>query len=176
MNLVVAVAVPADAFGIRQVLYRAWLATYPNTEYGITKNDIEEMFTGYFLPESLALYQKRIEYPDVGSTGLVGRIDDRIVGFCRVSTSLLQNQLHTLYVAPEYHGNGIGTALWNTAQEYLNPLHPTIVEVAIYNSRAIAFYARHGFVDTGRRMFNPALTMKHSGSIIPEMEMRRLPV
>jgi hypothetical protein len=44
------------------------------------------------------------------------------------------------------------------------------VEVATYNSNAIAFYKKLGFIETGRRFTNEKTRMK-SGSIIPEMEM-----
>lgn len=174
MDLVVSIAIPDDAYGILKVLYQAWLVTYPNSDYGITRDDIEHRFSVYFSPDGLLVNQKYIATPEEGSTLLVGKIDDTIVSFCRVSISSCQNQLHSLYVAPEYHGNGIGTNIWNMAQQYINPKKSTVVEVAVYNHRAINFYARHGFVDTGRRMFNPKFIMK-SGSIIPELEMRRPP-
>jgi hypothetical protein len=47
-----------------------------------------------------------------------------------------------------------------------------VVEVATYNTNAIKFYERLGFVDTGKRISDPKLMMK-SGAIIPVMEMRR---
>jgi ribosomal protein S18 acetylase RimI-like enzyme len=175
MDLVVSIAIPDDAYGILSVLYKAWLVTYPNPDYGITRDDIEHRFSVCFLPDSLLINQKYIATTEEGSTLLVGKIDGVIVSYCKVLISFHQNQLHALYVAPEYHGNGIGTSMWNIAQQYIDPKKPTIVEVAVYNHRAINFYTRLGFVDTGRRIFNPKFIMK-SGSIIPEMEMRRLPV
>ena len=52
-----------------------------------------------------------------------------------------RNQLYAIYVLPEYHGRGIGTAMWQAAQQYLNSNKHTLVEVAIYNTTAIKFYA-----------------------------------
>src|SRR5713226_9749870 len=37
-------ATPNDADGVRHVQQRTWLATYPNAELGITKEDIEARF------------------------------------------------------------------------------------------------------------------------------------
>ena len=48
----------------------------------------------------------------------------------------------------------------------------TYVDVAEYNQRAIDFYTKLGFVDTGRRHQEERFRMK-SGAIITEMEMVR---
>lgn len=110
--------------------------------------------------------------PPEGQTTLVAKKGDKVVGVCRATKHVDHNQLYAVYVLPEYHGHGIGTAMWQEVQQYLDPTKPTMVEVAIYNAKAIKFYERLGFADTGRRMRDPKFTLK-SGAIIPEMEMRR---
>lgn len=58
------------------------------------------------------------------------------------------------------------------AQQYLDPAKNIIVQVATYNTNAIAFYERFGFVDTGKRWSDERFRMK-SGAVIPELEMLR---
>jgi len=62
--------------------------------------------------------------------------------------------------------------LWHWRSDVLDASKHTIVQVAVYNYKAIKFYKSFGFMDTGKRISNPKLKMK-SGAIISEMEMRR---
>ena len=71
---------------------------------------------------------------------------------------------------PDFQHHGIGTRLWEAAQQHLDPAKDTYVDVAEYNQRAIDFYTKLGFVDTGRRHQEERFRMK-SGAIITEMEM-----
>jgi ribosomal protein S18 acetylase RimI-like enzyme len=170
--ITIAPAVPDDVVGMQEVFYQGWLATYPNAEHGITVDDIEDRYRGRHAEERLAKRREGIINPPAGETTLIAKRDEKVVGVCRVFKHPDRNQLYAIYVLPEYHGQGIGTAMWNAAQQYLDLAKPTIVEVATYNANAITFYEGLGFVDTGKRMSDPKFTMK-SGSIIPEMEMRR---
>src|SRR5690606_33504257 len=58
--------------------------------------------------------------------------------------------LFRLYVHPDHLGQGIGKALW---QAYLQQLAPEVkqveLEVEPQNARAIRFYTRLGFEETG---------------------------
>ena len=62
--------------------------------------------------------------------------------------------------------------MWQDAQQYLDSNKHSVVEVAIYNIKAIKFYGRLGFADTGKRISNPRFKMR-SGAVIQEMEKRR---
>ncbi len=171
-NLQVVVASPDDVRGMQEVFYRTWLATYPNKEHGITEDDIEDRYKDRLSEEKLAQRREQIAHPPEGQTTLVARTDDLVVGVCRVMKHSDRNQLYTIYVLPEYHGQGIGSAMWTEAQKYLDSTKPTIVQVATYNTNAIKFYERLGFVDTGKRFSDQKFIMK-SGAVIPEMEMIR---
>lgn len=50
-----------------------------------------------------------------------------------------------IYVLPEAHGRGIGTALMNIAMEDVGPAHDVRIEFVKGNSSASAFYTRRGF-------------------------------
>jgi len=165
-------ASPDDVEGIEEVFYRTWLATYPNPELGITVDDVEERFKDRFLPERLARRRERIGDPTPGTSLFVAKEGDRVVGVCYVVVHLEKNQLQSIYVLPGYQGKGVGAALWHEAQKNLDASKDTIVQVATYNTSAIQFYERLGFVDTGKRWSDESFRMK-SGAVIPELEMMR---
>lgn len=55
--------------------------------------------------------------------------------------------LQSLYIAPEVFGAGVGEALLRAV---IPANQPATVEVLAANPRAIAFYRKHGFEETGR--------------------------
>ena len=161
--------VAGDARGIQEVFYKTWLATYPNTDVGITVEDIEDKFKDAFTVETLTKRREKIANPPDGQFLLVAKDNDKVVGLCSVMKETERNKLSTLYVLPEYQGKGVGRALWEQACSFLDMNKDTYLEVATYNANAIAFYSKLGFEDTGKRLDFHAV-MK-SGNAIPEMEM-----
>ena len=157
---------------MQEVFYQGWLATYPNAQHGITVEDIEDRWKDRNLEEGLAKRREQMAHPPAGETTLVAKLNWRVIGICRLIQRPDKNQLQAIYVLPEFHGRGIGTKLWQEGQQYLDPIKPTFVEVAVYNKQAIGFYKSLGFTDTGKRMSDPRFTMK-SGAVIPELEMKR---
>ena len=171
-QVVISIATPDDAEGISQVLYESWLATYPNEEVGITVEDIEDSYKDRLSPERMQKSREILKNVPESERRLVAKVGSRIVGVARVIKEEDKNKLQTLYVLPEFQGKGIGTALWEAGRSYLDSRKDTYLEVAEYNHNAISFYTKLGFVDTGKRIADERFRMK-SGSIIPEMEMKR---
>ena len=68
----------------------------------------------------------------------VAEISERVIGFI----SLLGNEVGAIFVEPEYHGNGVGRALMDKAQQLHNDLE---VEVFEANSIGRKFYSKDGF-------------------------------
>jgi len=163
-------AVPDDALGITDVFYKAWLATYPNVEKGITVEDIEDSYKDDFSVEKIENLKELIRNLPKNKKRLVAKKGDMIVGTCTVIRNENNNHLRTLYVLPEFQNKGIGTKLWNKAMEFLDSKKGTIVQVADYTENAINFYKKLGFVDTGKRTFQEGDRFK-SGAIIIDMEM-----
>jgi len=170
-NVEITPATPEDARYIEEVRYKTWLATYPNTKLGITIDDIEDRFKDSFSEEKLTKGVERLKTP--GTFTFVAKQDKRVIGMCVVSRSDDKNHLRAIYVLPDAHAKGVGNALWQKAKEKLDPTKDTYVEVADYNQKAIRFYEKQGFVDTGRRRTDERLKLK-SGAMIPEVEMRRI--
>ncbi len=167
---------PEDASQLSDIFYITWVATYPNAEHGITLEDIEAHFGERKSPASIERSQKSIA--DTRSKGgwyFVAEIDGRAVGLCRVFVRPEHNQLQAMYVLPEFQGRGVAKALWEAARENLDPLKPTIVHVVNYNARAIAFYKKLGFRETGKTFTEERFRMK-SGAIFTETELIKDPV
>jgi ribosomal protein S18 acetylase RimI-like enzyme len=165
-------AVPDDALGITSVFYKAWLATYPNKERGITVEDIEDSYKDEFSAEKIENLKELIRNGPKNKKRLVAKKGNLIVGACTVIRSEDHNHLRTLYILPEFQHKGIGTKLWNKAMEFLDPTKDTYVQVADYTEQAIHFYKKLGFVDTGKRTPQESGSFK-SGAIIMDMEMVR---
>lgn len=163
-------ATPDDALEIRDVLYDTWMATYPNEEAGVTTNDIDELYKDRDSKERIQKSRERLANPLMGEHSLVAKVNGKIVGVSRVLCEKDRNTLKTLYVHPDFQGQGVGTALWQEAQKYFDPGKDTYLAVAEYNARAIGFYAGLGFEDTGQRFVDERFKMK-SGAVIREMEM-----
>ena len=82
------------------------------------------------------------------------------------------NRLLAIYTLPEHQGQGVGTALITKGLEWFGSDKDIFVNLAKYNDDAHAFYAKFGFVDTGKDTsdtHNPLPT----GKVIPEIEMVR---
>ncbi len=163
-------AEPQDALGLMEMIKLSWLDTYPNEEYGITRENIEERFKTVLTEEKLAKYIKSITNIEARTGHLIAKDGEKIVGACRVKKYDGYNQLRAIYLLPEYQRQGLGTRLWLEAQKLIDTTKKTIVHVATYNSKAINFYQKLGFVDNGKRFTEERHRMK-SGAYIPEMEM-----
>lgn len=168
--MIVRSAKPEDAETIQKVYRETWLATYPNEEYKITLEDIEDMFSKNDNPEALERAKERIKKLGEHTRILVAEIDGKIVGTSRLLKEETRNKFQTCYVLPEYQGKGIGSMLWHEALKWFDPEKDIFLEVAVYNKNAIHFYEKLGFVDTGKRISDERFTLKN-GAIIPEMEM-----
>ena len=170
-EIVIRNAIPEDATGITEVLYKTWLATYPNKELGITEQDIEKSFEKSFTPESINSLAKKIGSDLPNEKRLVATYGSKVVGVATMVRNEDNNQLRTIYVLPEFQGKGIGKMLWQEAKKFCDPNKDTIVEVATYSQNTIEFYKKLGFVDTGKRLSDMSWGIKENGVSIPEMEM-----
>ncbi|HXK31226.1 MAG TPA: GNAT family N-acetyltransferase [Candidatus Paceibacterota bacterium] len=165
-------AVPDDVGGIDEVQYQAWLATYPNSEFNITAEDIKARFRERRTPATVAKRRELLSRPPSGETRLVAKDGGKVVGFCTVINNTDKNQLQAFYILPAYQGIGIGTALWQEGRKLLDPHRGIEVWAAVYNTKAIKFYHGLGFEETGERDLDHQLTMKN-GSIVPKLQMVR---
>lgn len=162
---------PDDVCQILKVFYDTWLDTFPNSQIGITSDDIKELFKDSFTEQGLLNRSENLLNLNSNQKFLVAKIEDVVVGVLSINIKDEYNQLQAIYVLPSYQGRGIGNMFWQSALEFFDPNKDIIVHVATYNTKAIHFYKNLGFVDTGKRLTEERHRMPISGIIIPEMEL-----
>ena len=99
----------------------------------------------------------RAHLADPAVTWQVARAEGRIVGYAKLVPPWLEEagpdeaQLGQLYVDYDWHGQGIAQALmdWSIATARAGGAHAMLLTVFEENARAIAFYAKYGFVHIG---------------------------
>ncbi len=168
MAILVRDAASTDEVGIRHVQRLTWLATYPNDAIGITHADIEALFAERTAEAHQA--RRRAINANPQRHLWVAECETGIVGMCLAHKEDEIRHIQALYVLPNYQGRGVGKQLMQTALEWLGAGRPVTLGVATYNTRAIDFYERLGFVPSGTPSPFPAPTLP-SGRVIPELEM-----
>ncbi len=168
MNIVE--AKPEDADEIEALLREAWLDTYVNEEFCITRDDIEQRFRDRATQDAVKKRRLRLSAAKAGEKAYVAKDGETIIGFCRILFGSEHNEIMSLYVLPEYQHQGVGSALVREADKYFKKQNETLAYTAAFNMKAINFYQKLGFADTGKRFENEKFRMK-SGSIIPEILM-----
>ncbi|MFN8157444.1 MAG: GNAT family N-acetyltransferase [Candidatus Nanopelagicales bacterium] len=109
-------------------------------------------------PDVVAAWAARAETLTLtGSTYAVADLDGTVVGFAAYgaersdSPRPWRGELYALYVLPEHWRTGAGSALMHHALDELaeNGFDHATLLVLAGNDRAISFYRRHGFHETG---------------------------
>jgi len=89
------------------VQYLSWLATYPNDQYQITKEDIELKFGNF----EEKVRKRQLFLTTIRNNQnviyLVARINQCVAGFIYGQKTAESNLLDALYVLPEYQGRGV---------------------------------------------------------------------
>lgn len=171
MSLTIRNATPKDVRGIQTVFKEAWLMTYPNEQYGVTKEDIEEYFKDVYNKDKLDKFSDWIRNIPNNSKIFVAELENEIIGMCRIFITEDFNQLQAIYVLPPYQNQGIGKMLWDESLKYFDKNKKIIVQVATYNTNAIKFYEKLGFKDNQKRFTEERHRTLISKVLIPEMEM-----
>lgn len=169
-----------DVDGLEEVYRESWMQTYPNEEAGITREALQDRLAEVYSPDTRNLREIRLSAKPVSETHLVAKVNGKVVGSCRVARAGAQtrsglalkdrNELMSLYVHPDYQGKGIGTRLWQEAKLKLDQEKDTVLGVATYNERAIAFYKALGFEETEVDLTSETFRLSN-GAIIPQHMM-----
>lgn len=174
-EVVITKAAPDDAEAICDVLTTTWLDTYPNPELGITESDIRyrlEGENGERIAKNIEWWRENIRTVGPNYTMYVARIEDKVVGMTSAGIDTTNNRrsVMAVYVLPEAQGIGAGAKLMQAALDWLGDTEDIYVVVASYNDKAINFYKRFGFMETGKQIEDASA--KASGDKeIPEIEM-----
>lgn len=122
---------PDEHDALTALWIEAWTLTLPQIRFNERGPFIRERFRDYASPPRRA----RVACDEAG----------RPLGFFLIDTSL--NELEQIVVAPQFWGKGIAEAMLEDARR-LSP-DRIILTVNRDNPRAVAFYRRQGFAETG---------------------------
>jgi RimJ/RimL family protein N-acetyltransferase len=167
-------AKPEDAEAIMRLKRAAWLAAYPNTQYKVSRDDIEKKFTEKDVTEGSQNWRKGIETEQEGGyrRTFVARADRQVIGFTSPTIEEGQRRIGQLYVVPEVQGQGIGSRLLQMALDWHGENENVYLHVVVYNENAISLYDRFGFEKTGKE-FPEELDEEKGIKLLPEIEMLR---
>ncbi|MHB8652194.1 MAG: GNAT family N-acetyltransferase [Minisyncoccota bacterium] len=146
---------------------KSWYASYIDDKIGVTKADIDRIYVDDPKAQIQAL-RNRATNPPVDEVSFVAKEGEEVLGYIRLKILANSIELVSLYVHPEHSGKGVGTKLWLEALKELPEGMPVTVEVASY-TKAVDFYKKVGFVDTGERYTKEK--MLSSGTEMPLMKM-----
>lgn len=116
----------SDLEAIVNLWYHTWHETFPHLSH----------------PHPYSVWRTRFQaHLAVQATVWLAEVDNSIVGF--IAILLSERSIDQLFVHPQYHDRGIGSALLNQAKQ-LCPQGLTLYTLQV-NAKACAFYERHGF-------------------------------
>lgn len=132
--------------------------------------------------QSQAFPWSRRNFEDALAAGYpasVMRIDGSLAGFSVAMPTPDDVHLLVIAVAPDYRRQGLGTRLLAQVEQLARDLGLTrvLLEVRPSNSRALAFYAKHGFLEIGRRKgYYPAGKGEREDALVLAREVSELAV
>lgn len=166
-RFMIEVATVADASVIAAIQRDTWLATYPNQDAGITREDISAKGLGS--EKKIEFWKKVIGSQGVDKRVWVAKKGGVVVGYCVADKRASENSLGGLYVLPGEQGKGIGKQIMEEAFAWFGKGKRIVLSAANYNLESIAFYRSLGFeeVDEASEVI-PSLP---SGKKIPLVKM-----
>ena len=146
-------ATPADAYALATVHVASWRAAYR----GLMP---DEVLAGLSVPEREEIWSDRLTAQEARTSVVVATDARQFVGFAAAGPPLdptdradpTLGHLYALYLDPDHWGRGIGTPLHAAALDRLVTHSFTHAGLWVLdgNLRALRFYHRHGWTDTGR--------------------------
>ncbi len=146
-------ATPADAHAIADVLVRSWRAAYR----GLLPDDV---LAGLSVRDREQFWSEALTARPPHTRMVVATIAGAVVGFAATGPPLVSadradptlGDLYALYLAPDVWRRGIGTRLHDAALDRLRSCGFTHAGLWVLdtNERALRFYRRLGWTDTGR--------------------------
>ena len=120
--------------------------------------DMERYLTENFSEEQLA---RELSNPD--SFFYVAEVNGHVVGYLKLNTAHAQTEpqaadaleIERIYVLSNYHGGGVGQALYHHAMSVAQDRKASYVWLGVWehNHRALRFYEKNGFTAFGTHIF-----------------------
>lgn len=119
----------------------------------------EEEINNHFNPEKIKDGAERLShsisiFTDRDILFVAKDEDNKIVGCCFAYNGEEANRIEALFLLENYHGTGLAQKIYNSAYQLLNHHNDTFLDVFSRNLKAINFYKKQGFFDTGKKFFD----------------------
>jgi N-acetylglutamate synthase-like GNAT family acetyltransferase len=160
---------PEDSVSINEIIKLSWYTTYVRPDIGVTKEDVDSLYRENESGQIEALTRRAIN-PEADDLAFVAKEDGKVIGYIRCKIFETTIELRTMYVHPDYVGKGIGTMLWESMLDVL-PQDKEIFTEPVLHTKAVDFYKKIGFIDTGERYDAPD-AMPDSGVHLPLIKMK----
>ena len=129
-------AEPEDAEEIHGVALNSWKDTY---SYILSEDAIEEVIDEWYSIEGLRNQTKDPIFYVAEESG-------KVVGFVHATLEDGEATLHRIYLDPDYQSQGIGSRLYETAEEDIKEEADRIeLEVLAENEKGNSFYQKQGY-------------------------------
>ncbi|MDQ0207695.1 GNAT family N-acetyltransferase [Alkalicoccobacillus murimartini] len=133
--MIIRKATTEDSFAVQQIAYTTWHHTYKD----MIPLDIQNQFLSEAYSDKAMNYRvKRI---------IVAEVNETVIGFTDFSIGEdgRKAMLLSLYILPDFQGNGAGTALFEHGISELKDVVRLDVDVEKENEPALEFYKGKGF-------------------------------
>lgn len=168
MALQIRPAEPDDSYALAQIGLAAWLAGIAPLLEDLQEEElltIEQLFQS-FLSAHFSKDTTASDAPQTGCASYLNCADlgGQLVGFYALQTSLGNRAyLSDLWVAPQWHGQGIATPLVQDALQKCRLHRQTGLELKVLadNKRALAFYEKNGFCEQRRAVVLEPMLKRH---------------
>ena len=145
---------PHDADALDAMARETWLQTFG---HGYTPADLDAYLTHAYGPTG----QLRAQLADPAITWRIARAEGQIIGYAKLMPPWLDDagpddlQLGQLYVAYGWHGKGVAQTLMDWTLTTARACNAAALLLTVFeeNHRAMAFYAKYGFVHIGDYAF-----------------------
>ncbi len=131
------------------------------TETFSEANKAEDM--DRYLAENFSEDQLARELSNPNSFFYVAEVNGHVVGYLKLNTAHAQTEpqaadaleIERIYVLSNYHGNGVGQALYHHAMSVAEDRKASYVWLGVWehNHRALRFYEKNGFTAFGTHIF-----------------------
>lgn len=136
-----------DVEGLIEMHAQSWLDAYPNPEYDVSREFIEEHVKRFTSDEGrakrAAYVKESYENPDY-YLRIVKDSDGKIIGFVDARKGSVP-ELCGLYIDKTAYGSGLARVLAEPALRWIGQENDIKLTVVAYNDRAQAFYKKLGF-------------------------------
>ncbi len=145
-------ATQEDALPIATIQVQTWRCAYKG-------NVSDEYLDSLSIEKRTERWREILNQPETKT--FVGLLDGEVAGFCNAGvcrdedSPTTNGEIYSMYVDQHSMGKGVGSALMQTAIQYLKSNHYKSATLWVFpwNKKAQAFYEKHGWKLDGKEKF-----------------------